>query len=146
MKAWILAEQRRIQSLNPGGVKNLYFPITSRPALGWTQLPIQWAPGILSPGVKLPRRGSDHSLATSAQVRKTWIYAATSTMSSRRSTWLSTGTTLPLRRKGGQYLEPHLLVAQEPATHSCHQSLCVLWRGLFSLFSLTRRLCHRVSL
>jgi hypothetical protein len=33
-----------------------YFPCSSRPALGPTQSPVQWVPGVLSPGVK-PGRG-----------------------------------------------------------------------------------------
>jgi hypothetical protein len=38
---------------------NLY---VSRPALGPTQPPVQWVPGVLSPGVKArPGRDSDHS-------------------------------------------------------------------------------------
>jgi hypothetical protein len=34
----------------PVGVKNYYFSMSSRPALGSTQLPIQWVPGGLSRG------------------------------------------------------------------------------------------------
>jgi hypothetical protein len=33
--------------------------------------------GALSPGVKRPERESDHSSATSAEVKKIWIYSAT---------------------------------------------------------------------
>jgi hypothetical protein len=39
---------------------------SSRPALGSTQLPIQWVPGTLSPGVKRQGREADHSPPTSA--------------------------------------------------------------------------------
>jgi hypothetical protein len=45
------------------------FSHTSRPALGPTQRPVQWAPG-LSPGVKRPRRGADHPPPSSAEVKK----------------------------------------------------------------------------
>jgi hypothetical protein len=42
-------------------VKNFYFSMLSRPALGSTQPPLQWVPGALSPGVKRPGREADHS-------------------------------------------------------------------------------------
>jgi hypothetical protein len=35
---------------SPGRVKNVHFSISSRPALGSTQPPIQWVPGALSRG------------------------------------------------------------------------------------------------
>jgi hypothetical protein len=47
------------------------FPLTSvsRPALGPTQTPVQWVPGVLSPGVKArPGRDADHSPPSSAEV------------------------------------------------------------------------------
>jgi hypothetical protein len=40
-----------------------------RPALGPTQPPIQWVPGALSPGVKLPGREANHSPPTNAEVK-----------------------------------------------------------------------------
>jgi hypothetical protein len=41
----------------------------SRPALGPTQPPVQWVPGVLSPGVKArPGRDADHSAPSSAKV------------------------------------------------------------------------------
>jgi hypothetical protein len=49
----------------------------SRSALGSTQLPIQWLPGVLSPGVKRPGREADHSPPASAEVKKMWIYIST---------------------------------------------------------------------
>jgi len=36
--------------------------------LGITQSPIQWASGVLSPGIKCPERKADHSLPSSAEV------------------------------------------------------------------------------
>jgi hypothetical protein len=51
---------------------------SSRPVLGPTQPPVQWVPGALSPGKKLPGREADHSPPTSADVKKTWIYTSTS--------------------------------------------------------------------
>jgi hypothetical protein len=47
------------------------FPLASvsRPALGSTQPPVQWVPGVLSPGVKVrPGRDADHSPPSSAEV------------------------------------------------------------------------------
>jgi hypothetical protein len=38
---------------------------------------IQWVPGALPPGLKLPGHESDHSPPTSAEVKKTWIYTST---------------------------------------------------------------------
>jgi hypothetical protein len=47
------------------------FPLSSvsRPALRPTQPPVQWVPGVLSPGVKArPGRDADHSPLSSAEV------------------------------------------------------------------------------
>jgi len=47
------------------------FPLASvsRPALGPTQPPVQWAPGVPSPGAKArPGRDPDHSPPFSAEV------------------------------------------------------------------------------
>jgi len=49
---------------NPGG-DEIFRP--SRPALGPTQPPVKWVPG-LSLGKVRPRRASDHSPASSAAV------------------------------------------------------------------------------
>jgi hypothetical protein len=38
----------------------LLFSTVSRPALGPTQPPIQWVPGVLSPGVRRPGRETNH--------------------------------------------------------------------------------------
>jgi hypothetical protein len=59
--------------------------VSSRPALGSNQSPIQWVPGALSPGVKRPGCEVDHSPQTSAEVRKTWIYTSTPHTPSWRS-------------------------------------------------------------
>jgi hypothetical protein len=58
-------------------VRSTIFSTSSRPALGSTQPPIQWVPGALSPGVKRPGREADHSLPTSAEVKKMWIGTST---------------------------------------------------------------------
>jgi hypothetical protein len=47
------------------------FPLSSvsRPALGLTQPPVQWVPGVLSPGAKARLgRDADHSPLSSAEV------------------------------------------------------------------------------
>jgi hypothetical protein len=69
---WLRAGRRKSRSSSPGRVKNFVFSTSSRPALGPTQPPIQWVPGIFPRGVKLtthlklvPRsrkRGSIHPL------------------------------------------------------------------------------------
>jgi hypothetical protein len=43
----------------------LLYSTASRPALGPTHPPIQWVPGALSLGVKLPGREADHSSPSS---------------------------------------------------------------------------------
>jgi hypothetical protein len=45
---------RRVLSSSPGTIKNVFFFMSSRLALGSTQLPIQWAKVALSSGVKRP--------------------------------------------------------------------------------------------
>jgi hypothetical protein len=68
--------------------KNFHFSKSSRPALGFTQPPIQQVPGALSPGVKRLGREADHSLSTSAEVKKMWIYTFTPHTPSWRSAQL----------------------------------------------------------
>jgi hypothetical protein len=58
-------------------VKNFYFCMSSRKALGSTEPPIQWVQGALSPEVKQPGRESNHSPPNSAEVKKMWIYTST---------------------------------------------------------------------
>jgi hypothetical protein len=59
---------------SPGRVKNFLFSKSSRPALGSTQPPIQWVPGVKRLG-----REVDHSPPTSAEVKKMWTYTSTPT-------------------------------------------------------------------
>jgi hypothetical protein len=59
-------------------MKNCCYSMSSKPALGSTQQPIQWAPVALSLGVKRPRREADHSPPTTAEIMKTWSYKPTS--------------------------------------------------------------------
>jgi hypothetical protein len=65
---------------SPGRVKNFLFSMASRPALGPTQPPIQWVRGVKRPGHE-----ADHSLPTSAEVKKMWIYNPLPHTSSWRS-------------------------------------------------------------
>jgi hypothetical protein len=58
----------------PGRGNNFHFFVSSRPALGPTQPPIQWVIGALSPGVKRPRRYTNHSPPISAEVKKTTLW------------------------------------------------------------------------
>jgi hypothetical protein len=46
--------------------------MASRTALGPTQPPIQWVPGVLSLGVKRPGREADHLPPSSAEVKNAW--------------------------------------------------------------------------
>jgi hypothetical protein len=46
------------------------FTTASRTALGLTQSPIQWVPGVLSLGVKRSGREADHSPPSSAEVKE----------------------------------------------------------------------------
>jgi hypothetical protein len=55
----------------------LHFLMSSRPALGSTQPPIQGVPGALFPGVKRPWRETHHSPPASTEVKKIWIYTST---------------------------------------------------------------------
>jgi hypothetical protein len=64
-------DDRAIGVRSPAGAKD-FFPLASvsRPALGSTQPPVQWVPGVLSPGAKVrPGRDADHSPPSSAEVK-----------------------------------------------------------------------------
>jgi hypothetical protein len=52
------------------GLGIFLFTTASRTALGPTQPPIQWVPGVLSLGVKRLGREADHSLPSSAEVKE----------------------------------------------------------------------------
>jgi hypothetical protein len=53
------------------------FSTASKPALGLTQLPIQWVPEALSPGVKRPGREANHSPPSNGEVKNRWSYTST---------------------------------------------------------------------
>jgi hypothetical protein len=73
------------------GLGIFLFITASRPALGPTQTPIQWAPGVLSLGVKRPGREANHSPPSSAEVKE-WV--GLYLHSPNTPTWCG-GTTLP---------------------------------------------------
>jgi hypothetical protein len=50
--------------------KYFLFTTASRTALGPTQPPIQWVPGVPSLGLKRPGREADHSPPSSAEVKE----------------------------------------------------------------------------
>jgi hypothetical protein len=72
------------------------FPLTSvsRPALRPTQPPVQWVPGVPSPGVKArPGRDTDHSAPSSAEVKNKYeLYL----LSSQEAPWRVAGLLLLL--------------------------------------------------
>jgi hypothetical protein len=70
---WLRAGRPRVWSSSPGRVKYFLFSAASRPALGPTQPPIHWVPGVLYPGVKRQRREADHLSPTRAEVKKKFI-------------------------------------------------------------------------
>jgi hypothetical protein len=51
------------------------FTMVSRPALGPTQAPLQWAPVALFLGVKRPGREADHPIC--AEVKREWSHICT---------------------------------------------------------------------
>jgi hypothetical protein len=62
-------DNRAIEVRFPTEAKGFFlYPLCPVPALGSTQPPVQWVPGVLSPGVKArPGRDADHS-PSSAEV------------------------------------------------------------------------------
>jgi hypothetical protein len=62
-------DDRAIEVRSPAGAKDFPLASVSRPALGPTQPPVKWVPGVLTPGVKArPGRDADHSPPSSAEV------------------------------------------------------------------------------
>jgi hypothetical protein len=62
---WLQAGRPRGRRSKPRRVKNFLFSTSSRPAVGSTQPPIQWVPGVKRSG-----READHSSPGSAEVKK----------------------------------------------------------------------------
>jgi hypothetical protein len=74
---WLRAGRPGGRSSGPGRVKNFLLSTSSRPALVFTQPPIQWIPEALSSGVKRPGREAEVSPPASAKVKEIWIYTPT---------------------------------------------------------------------
>jgi hypothetical protein len=82
----------------------------SRPALGPTQPPVQWVPGVLSPGVKArPGRDDDHLPPSSADVVN------------EKELYLLSPQAPPWRVEGLLYFTfyPELLLGFVPLKHRC---------------------------
>jgi hypothetical protein len=75
---WLRVEQPKSWSSSPGRVKNFLFSTSSRPAVGSTQLPIQWVQRALPSGVMRAGRETNHSPPASTEVKKMWMYTSTS--------------------------------------------------------------------
>jgi hypothetical protein len=66
---WLRGGRPRGWSSSPSRVKNFLLPMSSRPAVGSTQPPVEWVPGTLSSGVKQSGREADYSSQASAKVK-----------------------------------------------------------------------------
>jgi hypothetical protein len=82
------ARRPKDRSFSPGQVKNFLFSTSVIPAPGFTQPPIQWVPGALSPGIKRQGREAKHSSPTTVEVKKIWIYTSSPHTPSWRSALL----------------------------------------------------------
>jgi hypothetical protein len=62
-------DDRAIGVRSPAGAKDFSSGLCVQTGSGATQPPVQWVPGVLSPGVKgRPGRDADHSPLSSAEV------------------------------------------------------------------------------
>jgi hypothetical protein len=67
-------EDQRFRVRVSVGSRNISYLKSSTPALGSTQSPVQWVPGL-----QRSEREVDHSPPTSAEVKKMWFYTSTPT-------------------------------------------------------------------
>jgi hypothetical protein len=62
-------DDRAIGVQSPAGAKDFSSSLSVQTGSGPTQPPVQWVPGVLSPGVKArPGRDADHSPPSSAEI------------------------------------------------------------------------------
>jgi hypothetical protein len=62
-------DDRAIGVRSPAGAKDFSSNLCVQTGSGATQPPVQWVPGVLSPGVKArPGRDADHSPPSSAEI------------------------------------------------------------------------------
>jgi hypothetical protein len=73
----LLGERLSGRSSSPCRVKYFLSSKSARPAVRSNQPYIQWVPGALPAGVKRPGHESDHTLPSSAEVKRMWIYTST---------------------------------------------------------------------
>jgi hypothetical protein len=60
-----------IEVRSPAEARDFSSSLCDQSALGLTQPPVQWVPGVLAPGVKVrPGRDADHSPPSSADVNE----------------------------------------------------------------------------
>jgi hypothetical protein len=64
----------------PTKSRDFVFSEISRPAVGFTQPPIQWVPGSLSAALKRPRCEVDHWPSSSVEAKNDWSYTSISSV------------------------------------------------------------------
>jgi hypothetical protein len=127
--------RRHVKSILHSHMSYKIFPLASvsRPALGPTQPPVQWVPGVLSPGIKArPGRDADHSPPSSVDVENEY------------ELYVLSPQVPPWRVAGLLYLL-HELQSHKPATHEIkprtdlHVPLCSTEYRLFNCVSPVER-------
>jgi hypothetical protein len=94
----------------------------SRPALGPTQPPVQWVPGVLSPR---PGRDADHSPSSSAEVKNEYeLY-----FSPPSATMACSGTALQKNVTTYLFLQCFSLISHHKAVMNLRTTTGILWRN-----------------
>ena len=70
-------ESHRFQLADRQAQETFLFSKTSRPALGLTSPPIEWAPGALPAGLNWLGRQADHSPPSNTDVKNEWSNTTT---------------------------------------------------------------------